>query len=95
MSQAPTPSETPIELFDVVIFDMETRKVESVVGKALRKNTGHYNAERRLESAFNRINLDRYRADIVPAGKYEVGSVLPESCWPSPRSYCWQLGWRS
>ena len=67
------------ELFDVVIFDMESRKVESVVGKALRRNAGTYNAEQRLETALNRINLDRYSAEIVPAGKYDIGSTLPES----------------
>jgi hypothetical protein len=65
------------DLFDVVIYDMETRRVESIVGKSLRRDGGTYNAERRLETAFGRINLDRYSADIVPAGKFEVGSVLP------------------
>ena len=70
----------PEELFDVVIYDMETRKVESVIGKSIRRHAGTYNAERRLETAFTRINLDRYSAEIVPTGKYEVGSILPEPC---------------
>jgi len=65
------------ELFDVVIVDMQTRIVESVVGKSMRRTQGFYNAEKRLETAFGRINLDRYTAYIVPAGKYKEGDVLP------------------
>ena len=65
------------ELFDVVIVDMQTRIVESIVGKNMRRTQGFHNAEKRLETAFGRINLDRYTADIVPAGQYKQGDVLP------------------
>lgn len=67
------------EFFDVVIFDMESRKVESIAGTNLRRDGGTYNAERRLETALGRINLDRYSAEIVPTGVYAVGSILPET----------------
>ena len=64
--------------FDVVIFDMDTREVQSVIGKNLRRDGGTHNAERRLETAFTRINLDKFSAEIVPAGKFPEGSILPE-----------------
>jgi len=70
------------ELFDVVIFDMESRKVVSMIGSNLRRDGGTHNAERRLETALGRINLDGYSAEIVPAGVYQVGSVLPDAAQP-------------
>lgn len=65
-------------LFDVVILSMETGEIVSVVGKSMPRGTGTHNAERRLETALGRINLDHYSAEIVPAGKYDVGGVFQE-----------------
>lgn len=65
-------------LFDVVIFNMETRKIVSIVGKSLRRKGGTHNAERRLETALGRIDLDHYSVEIVTAGKYDVGGILQE-----------------
>ncbi len=66
-------------LFDVVIFNMETRKIVSIVGKSMRREGGTHNAELRLETALGRIDLDHYSVEIVPAGKYDVDGVLQES----------------
>lgn len=68
-------TQTEEKLFDVVIYKIEDRVVASVVGTDMRKDDGHYNANRRLETALDRIN-DRYAAAIVPAGNYSKGSVV-------------------
>ena len=65
------------KLFDVVIFEMDTRKIESIVAKDMKREGLYNSAERRLDTAFNRINLDRYGAEIVEAGKFNVGDKLP------------------
>lgn len=64
-------------LFDVVIYEIATRKVDTITGKDLRMRKGHYNAERRLETTEGRLN-DRYDAEIVPAGKFKAGDILPK-----------------
>jgi hypothetical protein len=61
--------------FDVVIYELATRKVDRVVGSDMARDTGYYNAERRLDTALSRIN-DLYNAAIVKAGKYKEGDVL-------------------
>ena len=64
--------------FDVVVYEMRSRKVESVIGKNMPRSKGSFHtAEKRLDTAFSRINLERYSACIVEAGKYSVGDVLP------------------
>lgn len=64
-------------LWDVVIVEIATGKVESIVGKSMYRTKGFYNAEKRAESAISRLN-DNFTARIVPTGKYPVGSVLDE-----------------
>lgn len=65
------------ELFDVVIYDMESRKIESIIGKGMKRFGDHNSAERRLDTAYQRINVDRYGAEIVETGTLKVGDVLP------------------
>ena len=65
------------QLYDVVIAECETRKVVSIIGKAMRREGAHNSAERRLETAYERIN-DRHFAEIVEAGRFKEGDVLPE-----------------
>jgi hypothetical protein len=61
------------DLFDVIIYDIETKKVVSVTGRNLRE-TGYYNVDKRLETTLSRIN-GGYNAVAVPAGSYETGST--------------------
>ncbi len=63
--------------FDVVIYEMSTRKVESIIGKSMKREGTYYSAERRVDTAFSRINLDRYSACMVEAGRFAIGDVLP------------------
>jgi hypothetical protein len=66
------------ELFDVVIYEIATGRVGVLAGERLRRNTGFYNAEKRLETVLMHGNLnDRYTARIVPAGVFAKGDVLP------------------
>jgi len=64
------------QLYDVVIYEIATHKIETVVGKDMHREKGHFNAERRLETVLPRLN-DRYNAEIVEAGKFGQGDVLP------------------
>jgi hypothetical protein len=66
------------QLFDVVVYEIATRQIESLVGESMRWNKGHYNAQKRLETVIPRLN-DRYAVSIVPAGKYKVGDVMKEA----------------
>lgn len=65
------------KLWDVVIYHAETKVVESIPGKAMHRELGFYNAEKRLDSVLGRINHN-YDAAIVPAGVYQVGSIVSE-----------------
>lgn len=65
-------------LFDVVIANCESRKIVAVVGKNLRRGgPGLNTAERRVDTAESRIN-DEHFAEIVQAGKFKEGDVLPK-----------------
>ena len=66
------------QLFDVLIYHTGTRTVDTVAGTDMLLNTGHYNAERRLDTVEARLN-DRYSAGIFDAGFYTKGDVIPES----------------
>lgn len=62
-------------LFDVCIIEWTTNKIASIIGKSMRRDTGHYNAEKRAETAMMRCN-ENYGPAIVPAGKYKVGQIV-------------------
>lgn len=64
-------------LFDVIIYKIDTREVSTIVGKAMRRDSGFYNAEKRAETALMRVN-DRYGVEIVPTGLVDTGDVLPQ-----------------
>lgn len=65
----------PEPLFDVVIYCYETGIIDSIIGQDMTRNTGYYNAERRLETGLSQVN-DRYGVEIVPAGKFKKGDKL-------------------
>lgn len=61
--------------FDVLIYEVETGKVDTVAGTNLNRESGFHNAEKRLDTVLPRLN-DHYNATIVETGKYKVGDVL-------------------
>lgn len=67
------------EIFDVVIYSDADRKVESVIGKDMRRfdgvGSGRNTADLRKQTGLERVN-HHYGVAIVPAGKYAVGSTL-------------------
>jgi len=65
------------QLYDVVIFEIATKKVTSIVGVGMQLDEGHYNAQKRIETVLPRLN-DNFDVSAVPAGKYNVGDVIAE-----------------
>jgi sulfite reductase alpha subunit-like flavoprotein len=67
------------ELFDVVIFERATRRVDSVIGERMPKwngrGTGRNTAELRQQTGMERVN-HAYGVEIVPAGKYKKGDII-------------------
>ena len=61
-------------MYDVIIYELDTGKVESIPGKNMALNKGFQNAQKRLETVYQRIN-GRYSAAIVDAGKFKIGDV--------------------
>lgn len=65
------------DCWDVLIFKIEDRKVDTIAGERMRKHDGFHNANKRLETVLGRLN-EHYNACIVHHGEYKVGDVLPE-----------------
>lgn len=69
----------PEALWDVVIYEIASRKVDAVIGKNMRlwdgTGTGRNTADLRKQTGEERIN-DRYAVAIVPAGRYGKGDIL-------------------
>jgi hypothetical protein len=70
-------TSTNTKRFDVVIYNIESRKIVAIIGRDLPRSEGFHNAEKRLETAFQRIN-DDYSAAIVKSKKYNEGDTLIE-----------------
>jgi hypothetical protein len=70
-----THSQSTAPLFDVVVYEVATSKVESIVGSKLRRNGGRPNAEFRLDTILGRLN-ERFTAAIVPTGRYSTGATV-------------------
>lgn len=68
------------ELYDVVIYEKATRKIDAIIGENMRswdgRGNGRNTAELRVQTGKERIN-DRYECEMVKAGKYQKGDVLP------------------
>ena len=63
------------QLYDVIIYEIATGKIDAIVGERMQRYKGYYNAEKRLETAFMRIN-DRFNVEIVESGRYKKGDVF-------------------
>jgi hypothetical protein len=68
------------QLYDVVIYEKATRKIDAIIGKDLKcwdgQGSGRNTAELRVQTGQERIN-ERYGCRMVAAGQYQNGDVLP------------------
>lgn len=62
-------------LYDVVIYSLATGEIESIPGKAMQMDIGHFNAVRCLGTVLGRLN-EHYSAVIVDAGQYKKGDLI-------------------
>ena len=66
--------------FDVVIFHKDTREIDSIIGKSMRRHdgvgSGRNTAELRKQTGLERIN-DRYDCEIVNADQFKEGDKIP------------------
>lgn len=65
------------EFFDVIVYGLEDRKVASIVGERMKRDEGFYNAEKRADTAWSRIDPERATVEIVPTGTYKIGDIVP------------------
>lgn len=61
--------------YDVVIYEIETKVIDAIVGENMPLSERRINAVSRLETVLPRLN-EHCDAAIVPAGKYAVGMTL-------------------
>lgn len=68
------------KLYDVVIYEKDTRKIDAIIGRDMKSwdgtGSGRNTAELRVQTGQERIN-EYYDCEMVEAGKYEKGDVLP------------------
>ena len=69
------------KLYDVVIYELESGKVEAVIGSGMPsivdgECSERRSAEMRVQTGQSRIN-EHYGCKMVEAGKFTEGSVLP------------------
>ena len=68
------------QLYDVVIYEIATRKIDAIIGKDMKRwdgtGSGRNTAELRQQTGEERIN-ERYAVEIVDAGKFHKGDLLP------------------
>ena len=64
------------QLYDVVVYEIATRKISAVVDGNLKETGNYHSVESRLEVVPPRLN-EQYDAIEVEAGKYKKGDVLP------------------
>ena len=65
------------ELFDVVIYEIATRKIDTIAGTNLPESGSYHTVDKRIETVWPRLN-DAYSVRAVEAGKYVKGDVLPD-----------------
>lgn len=64
------------KLYDVVIYELATRKVDTIAGVALPESGSFHTVDKRLDTVMSRLN-EYYSCRAVETGKYRVGDVLP------------------
>ena len=72
------PTETE-QLYDVVIYEIATGKIDAVIGKDMKSwdgvGSGRSTAEMRMQTGQERIN-DRFDCVMVSAGTLQRGDTL-------------------
>lgn len=67
------------KLWDVVIYEKATKKIDAIIGANLRswdgKGSDRSTMEGRVATGLSRIN-ERYDCEAVEAGKYKEGDTL-------------------
>jgi uncharacterized protein YijF (DUF1287 family) len=66
------------QLYDVVVYDVSTRLIETFVGRDLPMQTGLLSAVRRRDTWQRRVN-DKFAVAVVVADKYKSGEILKAS----------------
>ncbi len=70
---------TTEKLYDVVIYEKATRKIDRIIGANMKSwdgtGSGRNTAELRVQTGQERIN-DRYGCRMVEAGQYKEGDQL-------------------
>jgi len=68
------------ERWDVVIFNVESRKVAEIIGTNLlsvtNPNCGFHSVEKRMDATIGQMN-DAFDVKKVPTGTVKIGDVLP------------------
>lgn len=69
------------KLYDVVIFEKATRKIDAIIGTKMKSwdgtGSGRNTAELRVQTGRERIN-EQYDCIMVEAGKHQKDDVLPQ-----------------
>lgn len=68
---------TTDKLWDVVIVEIRTGKIESFAGDHMRRSGGFHCAERRADTVLGRLN-ENFTTRIVPTNTYKLGDVIDE-----------------
>lgn len=63
-------------LFDVVIYEIQTREVDAIAGTNLPESGSFHTVDKRIDTVMPRLN-ELYSVCAVDAGKYKKGDVLP------------------
>ena len=70
---------TTEQLYDVVIYEISTGKIDAIIGKDMRQwdgtGSGRNTAELRVETGQERIN-DKYGCVMVEGGRHQKGDIL-------------------
>ncbi len=63
------------KLWDVVIYEIATGKIDTIAGKDMVKTGSFHTVEKRINTLLPRLN-EQYSVKALPAGKYKVGDVI-------------------
>jgi len=63
--------------YDVVIFEIATRKIDTIAGTDLPESGSFHTVDKRIDTVLPRLN-DAYNVVAVEAGKYRKGDILNE-----------------
>jgi hypothetical protein len=65
--------------FDIVIYEIQTRKINAIVGRNLLKKEGegkHNCVESRIDAVDQQIDLENFATAAIPANSKGIGDIL-------------------